>query len=192
MDTSLVLNTKTGRYVLMNRRIGKRILSENSERAKREVLCLEHIRALVKSYLVFEFYNDYISDKTSEFLFLFRNTKGIDKFYKKTLVYVNLNTTISFGEIQHYYFTFLMRNIRYNLFNNSDELIKKNKQFCLQMNKILKKKKLIYRLPLFDRYINALKNSIHFESTKHKESLKNYIRDFFHIRPFVKYITYYW
>ena len=192
MDTSLVLNTKTGRYVLMNGRIGKRIISENSERAKREVLCLEHIHTLVKSYLVFEFYNDYISDKTSEFLFLFRNTKGIDKFYKKTLVYVNLNTTISFGEIQHYYFTFLMRNIRYNLFNNSDELIKKNKQFCLQMNKILKKKKLIYRLPLFDRYINALKNSIHFESTKHKESLKKYKRDFFHIRPFVKYITYYW
>jgi len=192
MDTCLVLNTKTGRYVLMNGRIGKRIISENSERAKREVLCLEHIRTLVKSYLVFEFYNDYISDKTSEFLFLFRNTKGIDKFYKKTLVYVNLNTTISFGEIQHYYFTFLMRNIRYNLFNNSDELIKKNKQFCLQMNKILKNKKLIYRLPLFDRYINALKNSIHFESTKHKESLKKYRRDFFHIRPFVKYITYYW
>jgi hypothetical protein len=192
MDTSLVLNTKTGRYVLMNGRIGKRIMSENSERAKREVLCLEHIRTLVKSYLVFEFYKDYISDKTSEFLFLFRNTKGIDKFYKKTLVYVNLNTTISFGEIQHYYFTFLMRNIRYNLFNNSDELIKKNKQFCLQMNKILKKKKLIYRLPLFNRYINALKNSIHFESTKHKESLKKYKRDFFHIRPFVKYITYYW
>ena len=192
METDLVLNTKTGRYVLMNGRIGKRIISENSERAKREVLCLEHIRTLVKSYLVFEFYNDYISDKTSEFLFLFRNTKGIDKFYKKTLVYVNLNTTISFGEIQHYYFTFLMRNIRYNLFNNSDELIKKNKQFCLQMNKILKKKKLIYRLPLFDRYISALKNSIHFESTKHKESLKKYKRDFFHIRPFVKYITYYW
>ena len=192
METDLVLNTKTGRYVLMNGRIGKRIISENSERAKREVLCLEHIRTLVKSYLEFKFYNDYISDKTSEFLFLFRNTKGIDKFYKKTLVYVNLNTTISFGEIQHYYFTFLMRNIRYNLFNNSDELIKKNKHFCLQMNKILKKKKLIYRLPLFDRYINALKNSIHFESTKHKESLKKYKRDFFHIRPFVKYITYYW
>lgn len=192
METNLVLNEKTGRYVLMNGRIGKRIISENSTRAKRAVLCLKHIRILVKTFLLFEFYNDFISLKTSEFFSLFRNSKGIDKFYKKTLVYVNLNTTISFGEIQHYYFTFLVRNLRYNLFNNSDDLIKKNKQFCSQINKILKKKNIIYRLPLFNRYINALKNSIHFESTKHKESLKKYKRDFFYARPFVKYITYYW
>ena len=192
METNLVLNKKTGRYVLMNGRIGKRIISENNARAKNKVLCLKHIRTLVKTFLVFEFYNDYISKKTSEFLFLFRNTRGIDKFCKKTLAYVNLNTTISFGEIQHYYFTFLMKNIRYNLFNNADDLIKKNKQFCLQINKILKNKKVIYRLPLFNRYINALKNSIHFESTKNKESLKKYKRDFFYTRPFVKYITYYW
>ena len=125
METTLVLNKNTGRYVLMNGRIGKRIISENNARAKNKVLCLKHIRTLVKTFLVFEFYNDYISEKTSEFLFLFRNTRGIDKFYQKTLAYVNLNTTISFGEIQHYYFTFLMKNRRYNLLNNADDLIKK-------------------------------------------------------------------
>ena len=190
-----ILNIKTGRYVRKNGQTGKKIIEEAKMNSMNAVLVHKNVRVLVKRFLVFENLIDYINERKRVYRHIFTKTKHLGKFYRHSLFYFNLINSISFAEIQYYYFTYIKLNLRYNLFNNSEELIKDKIVFCRRMNRILKQRNIIYRLPCFKKYIIALENSIRYESRTHGKNLKTYKRDLLmncFNRPLVKYITYYW
>ena len=172
-----ILNPKTGRAVYENGRVGKLILQESS--AKYKVLCCASLRTLVRRFLVYERFVDYYIKERNEFYRLCDTSKNIDAFYKKALRHVRLNKAISINEIERFYFAFLKKNIRYNLFNNTDLLIEHNKTFRTRIKNLLKKRQVRLLLPSFKKYILSLNNSILHKHNTHRERLKKYINNCF-------------
>ena len=170
----MILNECTGRYVYIHGRIGKHILKHQKNNVKYMVLQYKHIRKLVISYIVYSNYEDFCISKTEQYYTLMQKTKNINIFYKKTKLLLSLNTFMSFNEIHLYYIEFMKKNIRYNLYNNVEELITKNKIFCKNMNKILRKRNSYYVFSKFHKFMYTLNNSIVYSDTKHKVNLKKY------------------
>ena len=168
-----ILNVKTGRFVYETGKIGKQILNECS--AKNRVLSCTFVRTLVKRFLVYQFIGDYHDRVTKEFDHLCNTSKRLNLFYRKALFYIHLQRTISFNEIQYFYLCFIKKNIRWNLYNNADELISNNITFCKKVKKILKERKVHCRLPTFKKYILSLSNSIVHESNTHRLKLQKYM-----------------
>ena len=170
-----IVNLKTGRAVYETGRIGMKILQESS--AKYKALCCTSIRTLVRRFLVYERFDDFYYQERNEFYRLCDTSKNINAFYNKAFRYVRLNTTVSINEIEQFYSVFLKKNIRYNLFNNTDVLIEQNKNFCRRIKNILKKRHIHLKLPSFKKYILSLNKSIVHEPNTHHERLKKYINN---------------
>ena len=132
-----ILNPKTGRAVYENGRVGKIILQKSS--AKYKVLCCVSIRTLVRCLFVYERFIDYYNKERNEFYRSCDTSKNINVFNKKALCHICFNSTTSIREIKKFYFAFLKRNIRYNVFNNTDVLIEQNKTFRRRIKNVLKK-----------------------------------------------------
>ena len=175
-----IVNLKTGRAVYETGRIGMKILQESS--AKYKALCCTSIRTLVRRFLVYERFDDFYYQERNEFYRLCDTSKNINAFYNKAFRYVRLNTTVSINEIEQFYSVFLKKNIRYNLFNNTDVLIEQNKTFHRRIKNLLKKRQVRLLLPSFKKYILSMNNSILHKPNTHRERLKKYIFNCFFFR----------
>ena len=173
-QSTMILNERTGRYVYSHGKIGKNILKTQKNNIKYTVLQYKQIRKLVLSFLIYPTYEYFCKIKTEEYYNAIKKTRNIDLFYKKTILLLNTNTFMSFNEIHLYYIEFMKKNIRYNLYNNVEELMTKNKIFCNNMNKILRKRNSHYVFSKFHKFMYTLKNSIVYSDTKHKVNLKKY------------------
>ena len=186
-----ILNERTGRNVRINGRIGRRIIEKRRCQAKRSVLCNSHIRNIVIRFLVFKSFREYISFKKNEFYYTTSRRRNIDLFYKKSMFITRIDTHLSFNEIHLYYIEFMKKNIRYNMYDNKDALVQKNKRFCRAMNRLFRERNSPYIFTCFSKYILALNNSIKHEDTKHRHNLNRYRQALFN-RSFSRHITYYW
>ena len=173
-QSTMILNERTGRYVYSHGNTGKHILKTQKNNIKYTVLQYKHIRKLVLSFLIYPTYEYFCKIKTEEYYNAIKKTRNIDLFYKKTILLLNTNTFMSFNEIHLYYIEFMKKNIRYNLYNNVEELMIKNKIFCNNMNKILRKRNSHYVFSKFHKFMYTMNNSIVYSDTKHKQNLKKY------------------
>ena len=187
--TTRILNERTGRYVHSHGRIGRSITRQS--RAKSSVLCIPPIRNVVIRFLVFKTFREYIMFKTNEFYDVTLRRRNIDFFYKKSIFITRINTHLSFDEIHLYYVEFMKKNIRYNTYDNRDELVKKNKQFCKAMNKLFRERNSPHLFACFSKYIITLDSSIKYGDTKHRHNLNRYRQALFN-RYLSRHITYYW
>ena len=173
-QSTMILNERTGRYVYAHGKIGKYILKKQKNNIKYTVLQYQHIRKLIMSFLIYPTYEHFCKIKSEEYYTSIQKTRNIDLFYKKTILLLNTNRFMSFNEIHLYYIEFMKKNIRYNLYNNVEELMIKNKIVCNNMNKILRKRNSHCVFSKFHKFMYTLNNSILYSDTKHKKNLKKY------------------
>ena len=188
----MILNECTGRYVYIHGRIGKHILKHQKNNVKYMVLQYKHIRKLVISYIVYSNYEDFCISKTEQYYTLMQKTKNINIFYKKTKLLLSLNTFMSFNEIHLYYIEFMKKNIRYTLYKNVHKLMNKNKSFCNEMNKILRKRNCYYVFSKFHKFIHTMNKSILYCKTKHKFNLNKYMNNILFSHHINTDLTHFW